>query len=74
MHIDEIADHFGISKWTIHRYRRLGAIDPPRGYGRWASWPESVLTDIRKIREIAHDDRVTIGDIGENRLKYLGKR
>ncbi len=72
MHIDELAAYFGISKWTIYYYRRRGAIDPPVGRGACAVWPNSVVRQIRQLRETVVDGRVTVADVAENRAKYLG--
>lgn len=74
MHIDELCDLCGLSRWGIHYYRRLGAISPPRGVGRWATWSDTHVRQIRQIRETAVDGRVTIADMAENPAKYFGKR
>jgi DNA-binding transcriptional MerR regulator len=74
MTMEELCSHFGIRPTTVYYYRKIGAISPPEGpRGNKRPWTEMHVHQIRTIRDVAHDQRVTLADIAENPKKYYGR-
>jgi DNA-binding transcriptional MerR regulator len=60
-----ICSEFNISRWTLYSWRKKGVLPPPLGGRRYATYSEDHVRIIRAIKEIVHDQRVTIADLAE---------
>lgn len=64
-HIEELAQEFRISVWTIRKYRKLGLLSPPlsRPYtGNRRVWGDIHYRELRKIMAMKENNR-TLDDM-----------
>lgn len=68
----QLADHFGLSRYTIYKWTQRGILPPPHGYGRWARYGPEHRRLIERYRELV-TDRMT-GECFAERRQTVGIR
>lgn len=68
--IDSLAEILGVTRHTIHNWRKAGVLPPPKGGRRYAMYDATHVKWGAAAKKLIHDNKVTLADLAERR-RYI---
>lgn len=67
MTASELGDRFGLSRWAIYRYARVGVLPRPKGKGPLAQWDPVCVQLLEQLTFIRENLHATSAELAERR-------